>query len=104
MNYYKIHLYFETKNTLYDPIQSQWIKCSGTLYLPLLYSQLQKIITHINQNNFSNTFERLIILNTEQINYQMYQFLVLLVDKNNYIIQNEYLPLFYIIQYIENLI
>lgn len=104
MNYYKTHLYFEIKNTLYDPIQSQLIKFSGTLYLPLLHSQLQKLILHINQNNFTHTFEKLIILNTDQINSQYYNLLVSLIDKNNYVANNQYLPLFYIIQYIENII
>ena len=81
MIYYQVHLYFETKQTLYDPIQCQWVKFSGSLFLPLLYTQLNKLNTYINQNHFSETFNRMYILNTKQIPIQNYETLLTIVIK-----------------------
>ena len=104
MIYYQVHLYFETKQTLYDPIQCQWVKFSGSLFLPLLYTQLNKLNTYINQNHFSETFNRMYILNTKQIPIQNYEKLLTIVNKENYIINNDYLQMYFIIQFIENII
>lgn len=104
MIYYQVHLYFETKQTLYDPIQCQWIKFNGSIYLPVLYNQLQKLNTYINQNNFSQTFERMYILNTKQIPIHNFEILMTLVNKENYIVNNDYMPMYFIIHFIENII
>ena len=104
MSYYQVHLYFETRLTLYDPIQGEWIRVSGSIYLPLLYTQLTKLTTYINQNNFSESFNRMYILNKKQINQENYNFLITQVNKENYIFNNDYMPMYYIIQFIENII
>jgi len=104
MIYYQVHLYFETKQTLYDPIQCQWIKFNGSLYLPLLYIQMSKLYIYINQNYFIETFDKMYILNIKQIPIQNYEVLLTLVNKENYIINNNYMPMYFIIQFIENII
>ena len=104
MNYYIVNLYFETKQPLYNPISAESNKFSGTIFVPLTPEQYQKFITYINLNNFSTNFERLIVLNTEQASLFFYQFAIRLINKNNYIINNQCLPMYYIIQFIETII
>jgi hypothetical protein len=104
MFYYQVHLYFQTKQQLYDPIQGQNIIFSGSVLLPLLYEQLNKLNIYINQNNFSQYFSKLTILNTKQVDIKTFEALNLTINKNNYLLINAQLPMYHIISFIENII
>jgi hypothetical protein len=104
MSYYIVNLYLETKETLYNPISGEYNKYIGSIFIPLSYEQMQKLNIYINLNNFVNNFDRMLILNVEQVNMFFYQYILKLVNKNNHIFNNQFMPLYHIIQFIETII
>ena len=105
MSFYLINLYYEYGQNLFNPINNtNQINFNGTIYLPLNTIQINNLNMNITHNNIGN-FSKLIILNTEIINIFAYQNILKLVNKDNYIINNNYniyyLPQYYIILNLE---
>ncbi len=98
MSFYLVHLYYEFGQSLYNPINNiNQTNFNGTLYLPLNINQLNNLNLNIIHNNIG-IFSKLIMLNTEMINILTYQNLLILVNKDNYILNNNY-NLYYLPQY-----
>ncbi len=108
MNYYNVHVYYELGINIYNPINNiHQTNFNGTLFLPLNQEQFIKFTQNITNNNIGN-FSKLFIISNEIINIFFYQNLLKLINKDNYIINNNYniyyLPQYHIIINIEMLI
>ena len=108
MSYYLVHIYYEYGLSLYNPINNlHQTNFNGTMYLPLNLEQFTKLTYNITNNNIGH-FSKLFIINNELVNILFYQNVLKLINKNNYIINNNYtvyyLPQYYIIENIELLI
>jgi len=104
MNFYIINLYYELNQSIYNPINNTYESSSnGVIYLPLNYNEFIKLNNLINYNNIG-IFSKLIILNYQLIDYLFYENMLKLVQKENYVINNIYIPMYYIISNIELLL
>jgi len=101
---YCIHLYYETNCPLFNPITNiQQPITNGTLFLPLNHYQLTKLNNIITSNTYY-PFSKLQILSSTYIATSVSDMLKYYINKQNYIINNYYLPTYYIIEQLENFV
>lgn len=104
MNNYVVNIYYEFPHNIYNPITNTYQNnLNGTIYLPLTYAQTTKLSNIITNNNIGH-FSKLFIINTQNVFQNQYENVIKLINKDNYILNNQILPMYYIIQCFEILL
>lgn len=104
MSYYIINIYYEFNHNILNPIINiNQNNFSGMIYLPLNYQQLTKLTNSIRINQIGN-FSKLFIVNIQNIFKNEYDTFIKFINKDNYVFNNQILPMYYIIQSFEMII
>jgi hypothetical protein len=104
MSYHIVNIYYEFNHYILNPItNTNQSNFNGMIYLPLNYQQLNKLSNLITNNNIGN-FSKLFIVNVQNVFKNDFDTFIQFINKDNFVFNNEILPMYYIIQSFEMII